>query len=239
MKIEQLVVIGDSHTSQYGFDTINTYNDIERIFLINAPGASIKGLLKEKSTLGLLEKIKNFEFTKKQKTLFVIGQCDVEFGYYYKSVLFGKKLSLDEFLDDLIKKYEKFLLSFNNEFIISAINPCTVINNEYNFNINFKDNVSHITNRFNETGELNGSLNFSDVTHIYNDNNETRNQNHKNFNKKLEIMCSKNNFKFVNLWDDITENDIVKNKFRRNGENHHLDINKELLEILYNKLINL
>lgn len=239
MKINELVVIGDSHTSQYGFDTIHSYNDIGRIILINAPGASIKGLLKEKSTLGLLEKIKNFEFTENQKTLFVLGQCDVEFGYYYKSVLLGEKISLDEFFNDLINKYETFLSGFNHEFIVSAINPCTVINNEYNFNVNFKDNISHITNKFNETGELNDVIDFSELSHIYNDNIEVRNSNHKYFNQKLESMCIKNNFKFVNLWDDITENDFVKGKFKREGENHHLNINKELLDLLYNKLINL
>jgi len=239
MKIEELVVIGDSHTSQYGFDTIKSYKDIEKFFLINAPGASIKGLVKEKSTLGLLEKIKGFEFTKKQKILFVIGQCDVEFGYYYKSVLNGKKLSIDEFFDDLIKKYESFLLGFDFEFIVSAINPCTVIDNEYNFNVNFKDNISHITNKLNETGELDNDVIFSELTHIYNDDNETRNNNHKYFNEKLESMCKKNDFNFINIWDDITENNFVKPNFRRDGDNHHLNINVELLEILYNKLIKL
>lgn len=239
MIIKELVVIGDSHTSQYGFDNIKNYNEIESITLINAPGASIKGLLKENSTLGLLNRIKNIEFNKNKKTLFIIGQCDVEFGYYYKSVLNGSKISLDEFFDDLIKKYREFLLTYKNDFIVSAINPCTVLNNEYNFNINFKDGVSHVTNNFNETGELNSSINFDDYKHIYNESNEVRNNNHKYFNKKLEEMCKNNNFKFINIWDDITDNNIIKEKFKREGENHHLNINLELLEILYNRLTKL
>ena len=239
MNIDELVVIGDSHTSQYDFDNLKSYKDINNIILLNAPGASIKGLLKKKSTLGLLERIKNFDFNERQKTLFVIGQCDVEFGYYYKSVLGNEKISLDYFFDDLIKKYEEFLLGYENDFIVSGINPCTVNNIEYNFNVNFKDNISHVTNNFNETGELDESINFIDYQHIYNDSNKIRNRNHKYFNSKLEKMCKINNFKFINIWDDITENDIIKDKFRKEGENHHLNISLELLEILYNKIKNI
>ena len=162
MTIEKLVVIGDSHTSQYGFDSVKSYKTIENIDLINAPGASIKGLLKEISTLGLLGKIKNFNFSKNHTALFVLGQCDVEFVYYYKSVLSGNKINIDDFFDDLINRYTKFLKNFDGEFIISAINPCTVYNIEYNFNVNFKDNISHLTNNLNETGELNNSINFNE-----------------------------------------------------------------------------
>ena len=52
-------------------------------------------------------------------------------------------------------------------------------------------------------------------------------------------MCKINNFKFINIWDNITENDIIKDKFRKEGENHHLNISLELLEILYNKIKNI
>jgi hypothetical protein len=52
-------------------------------------------------------------------------------------------------------------------------------------------------------------------------------------------MCENNNFKFVNIWDDITNDDLIKNEFRREGDNHHLNINIELLELLYNKIRNL
>jgi hypothetical protein len=239
MKIKELVVVGDSHTSQYGFDTIKSFKDIDKIILKNAPGASIKGLLKEKSTVGLSEIIKTFQFNQNQVVLFIIGQCDVEFGYYYKSVQNGLKIPIEIFFDDLINKYEKFLLGFSCDFIISAINPCTIFDIEYNFNINFKDNVSHLTNNLNETGELNNSINFSDYKHIYNDSYEVRNNNHKVFNDKLHQMCENNNFKFVNIWDDITNDDLIKNEFRREGDNHHLNINIELLELLYNKIRNL
>ena len=112
-------------------------------------------------------------------------------------------------------------------------------NIEYNFNVNFKDNISHVTNNFNETGELDESINFIDYQHIYNDSNKIRNRNHKYFNSKLEKMCKINNFKFINIWDNITENDIIKDKFRKEGENHHLNISLELLEILYNKIKNI
>jgi hypothetical protein len=239
MTIEKLVVIGDSHTSQYGFDSVKSYKTIKNIDLINAPGASIKGLLKEISTLGLLEKIKNFNFSKNHTTLFVLGQCDVEFGYYYKSVLSGNKINIDDFFDDLINRYTKFLKNFGGEFIISAINPCTVYNVEYNFNVNFKDNISHLTNNLNETGELNNSINFNEYKHIYNDSFEVRNNNHIIFNTKLKNMCENNNFKFITIWDDITENNFVKDKFKRPGDNHHLNNDLELLDILYNKLIKL
>ena len=35
MNIDELVVIGDSHTSQYGFDNLKSYKDIKLLFNLN------------------------------------------------------------------------------------------------------------------------------------------------------------------------------------------------------------
>ena len=109
--MSELVFIGNSHLGQFClldnpaiFDKYNVKLDK----IIQIPGSSIKGLKNMESTTGLNKTILNYNF-KKKIYIFHLGQVDIEFGYYYKSVLNKKKIDIHSFIDELIIIYSKFL----------------------------------------------------------------------------------------------------------------------------------
>ena len=229
-----IVFIGNSHISQFDIDNIpNSYNI--SVDLLEFPGASIKGLLNNNSKTGLLQKINSYNFENKL-AIFILGQCDVEFGYYYKSVQNGEKLEFSDFVEDLIAKYDSYLSNVNFDFVVLGINPCVVEDIKHNFRVNWNDDICFFENQINETGTLNSNLRFEDHLHIYNEDLKSRNDNHKFFNSRLRELCSERNYKFVDLYEDITENDIVLPEFKNFGLDHHLRKNIRLFDILHNKI---
>lgn len=76
------------------------------------PGASLTGLGREKSSLHLYNKIKNYVVNRKpQYTILKFGKADLEFGYYFKKYITGKHhLNLDEFSKSLIEPYRSRIL---------------------------------------------------------------------------------------------------------------------------------
>jgi len=231
MKNKNLVLIGNSHISQF------LVNPSYNIFIekLEFPGASIKGLLKENSTIGLKNMINSHDFTNKL-AIFILGQCDVEFGYYYKSVIQNKKINIDDFISDLIDKYVNYLSNLKFDFVVLGINPCVSDDIRHNFVVNFQDTQCHKTNKFNETGTLDDKYIYENYLHIYNDTLEMRNKIHKKFNEILKIKCESNGFNFVDLWDDITINDKIKNEFKPDRVDHHLKPSEKLFDYLFNKI---
>jgi len=74
------------------------------------------------------------------------------------------------------------------------------------------------------------------IINIYNTSYEERYNYHKIFNNKLIELCIINNIKYIDLWDELTENDKVKDKYMKNKCDHHLMPSKELTNILYDKV---
>jgi hypothetical protein len=62
--------------------------------------------------------------------------------------------------------------------------------------------------------------------------------NNKLFNTKLEEMCLKNGFKYIDFWDFVMENNKVKDKYMPSINDHHLKIvdDTELLEYILEKI---
>lgn len=229
-----LVFIGNSHISQFDLQSAESLYNMS-IDSLEFPGASVKGLINFNSQTGLYQKIKCYDFSNKL-AIFNLGQCDIEFGYYYKSVKSNNKLGINIFIDDVIEKYDSFLANIEYDFIVLAINPCVVDDIRHNFYVNWYDNVCHKENYINETGALNHNMKFEDYLHIYNDDLKTRNNYHKLFNDKLAEMCKLKNYKFINLYYEITNKDIVLDEFKNNSLDHHLKKNIKLFDILFRKI---
>jgi hypothetical protein len=233
MKFKNLVFIGNSHISQF-LVIKQSYGVISD--RLQFPGASIKGLLKENSKIGLSNMINSYDFNNKI-AIFVLGQCDIEFGYYYKSVRQNEKLNIDFFMEDLIVKYDKYLSQLSFDFVVVGINPCVSDDIRHNFYVNFEDMDCQDTNQFNETGTVDNNIKFEDYLHIYNDSLFTRNQIHKKFNTLLSKMCFEKGYKFVDIWDDITTNDTIKSQFKLDKLDHHIRESDEIFDFLYKRIL--
>jgi len=187
-------LIGNSHTSQ--FDS----NNLKKLY---GYGASIFGLLNENSSLKLKEQILQYQHLNPKTTLiFFLGQTDIEFIYYYRSVKQNKKLDIIFYIDDLIEKYIYFIKNYiTNDCIILGINPHVIKDIKHTFNVNFRATNGHTNGHTN--GDPNGSnnltINFEDYTHIYNDSYEDRFKFNMVFNEKIQVECTKNNIKYCDL----------------------------------------
>ena len=238
MKFKNLTFIGNSHISQFVVNTHLLESDGISVDRLQFPGASIKGLLKENSTIGLSNMIKSTNFDNKL-AIFILGQCDIEFRYYYKSVIQNEKINIDFFISDLVERYDRYLSNLTFDFVVVGINPCVSDDIRHNFYVNFEDTYCYDTNQFNETGTLDNNIKFEDYLHIYNDSIYDRNLIHKRFNSLLRDMCENKGYKFVDIWDDITTNDIINNEFKLDQVDHHLKESVELFNLLYKKILKL
>ena len=52
-------------------------------------------------------------------------------------------------------------------------------------------------------------------------------------------MCLEKKYKFVDIWDDITTNDIIKEEFKQDRLDHHLKESELLFDLLYEKILKL
>lgn len=225
--MKKLCLIGNSHTSQFNAENLSF------IDIIYCNGASIKGLVNENSKLQLKRQILKYEEVNPESILlFFLGQVDIEFGYYYKCVIDNIKYNIDDYINELITKYEYFLINFiKNKFIILSINPTTITDIKHNFNVCFRCGNGHVG----FYSEINNNINFDDVKEkFFNETFEERYFYNMKFNDKLKKMCEKNNFKFINLWNILCDkNNNLLEKYKPNTLDHHLKIDYELNLIKY------
>lgn len=224
---DNFCLIGNSHTSQF---------DNPKLNIIYGYGASICGLYNENSVLQFKNKILDFQKNNPEKILvFFLGQSDIEFIYYFKSIKNCKKLDFDKFIEDLINKYIGFVKTYINKAVILGINPTVIINNEHIFNVNFRDMIS---NNINPSGTHDTNVKYEDVKYFY-DNYDIRFKNNLNFNKLLQDKCLQHNIIYVDLYDEIFENlqnFKIKDIYLPNCDDHHLVKNYNLYICLINKL---
>jgi hypothetical protein len=216
-------LIGNSHTDQFDNPNMN---------ILYGYGASICGLYNENSVLKLKEKILNYQELNPEKTLvFFLGQSDVEFIYYYKSIKNNFKLDITEFLHDLVDKYVEFIKNYIKKPIVLGINPTVIKSNEHIFNVNFRE-----LSTVNPNGSNLLNINYDDVKEYY-DSFEKRFDNNLNFNKILKCECEKNNIIYIDLNDEILNDDMqVKEIYQPNYVDHHLIKNFNLYNVLIFKL---
>ncbi len=222
------VIVGNSHASIFDY--------FKNVYFISKPGASIVGLLKQNTKTRLNEDVHNsLESFKNTTYIFYLGQCDIEFSYYYKSVLNNEKLNVDEYIYKLINTYELFLQKISNKIIIFGINPCVVKDNSYNFKICFKDNNPFAKD--NENGCYDEKIIYEDYLHIFNDSQKDKNIIHKNLNESLKKMANKNQYNYFDIWDlVIDENGNVKNIYQPIENDCHIKKNNEICDYLLQKI---
>jgi hypothetical protein len=219
---KKICFIGNSHINQF-----NLPENIDRLYCL---GASIKGLSNPNSTLKLHEKIQEYCDEKPDAILlFVLGQVDIEFGYYYKCVKDGVKYAVKEYCDDLTQGFEQYLChNIKNPFYVLSINPTVITDIIHNFNVSFRC-INGIVGFY---SELNESVQFEDVSQFYNDSFEVRFENNRIMNDSLRAMCEKNGFKFIDFWDVLLdEENRVKQQYLPYFLDHHLCVGgTEILE---------
>uniref|UniRef100_A0A6C0DJG7 SGNH hydrolase-type esterase domain-containing protein n=1 Tax=viral metagenome TaxID=1070528 RepID=A0A6C0DJG7_9ZZZZ len=222
---DKFCLIGNSHTTQFDNPNMN---------ILYGYGASICGLYNENSVLKLKQQILDYQNQNQDKTLiFFLGQSDIEFIYYYKSIKNSKKLLIDEFIVSCVDKYIEFVKTYINNPIILGINPTVIKSNEHIFNVNFRE----ISN-YNPAGSNLLNINYDDVKDYY-DNFKIRFDNNLKFNKILKCECEKNNIIYVDLNDEILNEDMsVNEKYIPTYEDHHIVKNISLYNTLINKIKN-
>lgn len=217
-------LIGNSHTSQFK----------EEINIIYGYGASICGLSKNKSTLKLHEKILQEQKNNPDKLfVFFLGQSDIEFIYYYKSVKQNKKIDMELFINDLIDKYISFITkNITNKVAVLGINPTVITDNQHIFNINFRDYGNG-----NPAGNYDENYQYNYYLHIYNDSYDKRFHNNMEFNRKLKLKCDECNIPYIDINKYILdENNIVRSEYFPKCIDHHLLPNTKLYLALIEEL---
>jgi hypothetical protein len=215
-------LIGNSHTSQF--------DESEKLDILYGYGASIGGLLNENSYLRLKDTILNYQKENPNKIfIFFLGQTDIEFIYYFKSVKQNKKLEKISYINDLIQNYIYFIKNYiTNDCVILGINPHVIDDIKHIFNVNFRANCENDPN-----GKNNLTINFEDYLHIYNDSYEERFNFNKYFNDKLKVECKNNNIKYCDMNKYILdENNRVKTEYLPKYTDHHIAKNKNLFYYL-------
>jgi hypothetical protein len=222
-----IFIIGDSHSLIFNTEKPikNKYNFIDRH--LNA--TSISGLNNENSTLKYGAFIKSLipNFTKENFVIFHLGQVDLETIYWYKVCAKNENININNFIDDLIIKYKKFIVEseiinktnivihgvhlpcyYSNEYIIERLPEVWC---ELNKNI-----ITNIDSYKKKLKELNITINILTYNNLL-------------FNNKLKIMCEELNilyFDTTNFFiDEKTE--TLKDIFVGNPPNgplHNKDV---------------
>mgnify|MGYP000861068337 CR=1 FL=1 len=227
-----LCFIVNSHGGQFNLDKYNGIHNINNIYCL---GSSIKGLTNPLSKLQLYKKIDEYYHKNPDVTfIYFLGQVDIEFGFFYKQWKIQKKISIEDYIDDLITCYQTYLLNHNNyNFIILPINPNVITDVKHIFKVCFLENNGKDAGYSEET-----KLKFDDVKHLYNLSHEELYYHNKLFNKKLKQMCLKNNFKYIDFIPMLLDKDgCVKQQFKPRHIDHHLVCNDtSILEYILDKL---
>ena len=224
--MNNFAIIGNSHLSQFDNPHMKT---------IYGYGASILGLWNENSVLQLKKHILDYQKNNKNDILvFFLGQTDIEFIYYFKSVKQNKKIDINEYIHDLVDKYISFIKTFiTNKVVILGINPHVIKDIQHTYNVNFTEKTPQNPNGDNSSDKYK----FSDYLHIYNDSYETRCSYNMLFNKMLEEKCKHNNVNYITDNDIILDdNGNVKEKYFPRLVDHHLVKNIDLYNHLVEKL---
>jgi hypothetical protein len=223
--------IGNSHLGQF--------HDSGSVRKLYKMGASIKGLVNPNSKLQLREDIQSVIQTSPNTTLvFFLGQVDIEFGYYYKCVIDQKKYDIQDYINDLIQKYESYLQTLKVPFVVLSINPTVIKENAHIYRVCFtEDNGKQ--GYYSETVK-DMPYESEKVQMFLNDSFETRYSYNLLFNNALEEMCRKKSFQYVDFWPYICNDGVLKSQYAPKNTDHHLVCQDSgLFEYVMNKIQNI
>lgn len=211
--------IGNSHLDQFANEL-----SIQKLYKM---GASIKGLANPNSTLGLRDDIQSFARNNPHTTLvFFLGQVDIEFGYYYKCVMDQKKYDIEEYICGLLDKYITFLHTLQVPYIVLSINPTVIKRNSHIYKVCFTENNGYQGFYSQHRSDL--SFESEQVQLFLNDSFETRYLHTVFFNKKLQEVCRVHKIHFVDFWDFLFEDGLLKKKYIPKGLDHHLAVTHDV-----------
>jgi hypothetical protein len=218
-------IISNSHADQFDNQNLN---------ILHCYGASIDGLHDDYSPLQLKKTILDYQDSNpEKKLLFFLGQSDIEFIYYYMSIKNNTKINIDKIINYLVYKYIEFIKMYIKNPLVLGINPTVIKNNEYIFNVNFREKST-----VNPSGSFIPDINYEDVKDYYDDY-QTRFNNILKFNEKLKTECINNNIIYIDLNDEILDNDMnVKDIYQPKHDDHHIVKNITLYNHLIDKIFN-
>jgi len=235
-----LVFIGSSMLGQFKLQEnyhllLNNNHTVHRV--ISKGGSTIRGLNNPSSTTAINSEIRNISDMKNKTFVFHLGQVDIELGYYYKSAIAGRKLNKEEYINEIINKYEIFIQSIDGKKIIVGVNPTVIVDNRLIFNLNFNDNNNDLL-LSEEVGYYIGNLQFENFSHIYDDSEDDLNIFLKMLNTNLEKMCIKHNLFFCDMWPFLSSStNRIKDKYRPINLDNHIVCTTEVGEYLIKMLI--
>ena len=197
--LKTITLLGDSHTLCFCGSSLWNKNllidDNTLIINRNRDSVSISGLNNPKSKTGY-NKIINDNFKNKINcyNLFKLGQVDVEYVYYYKTLVKMENITKTDFYTNIIDKYLEYLNKFNNgNKIICGINLHA--SGKTDFDINYLKTIIGIDIDIDKT--------------LFN--HQIKMEDHLKFNKILKEKCILNNITYFDLTEECIE--IKNNSF--------------------------
>ena len=204
-------IFGDSHSRIFKKINLTKFTiDVDSI-----SGASLSGLTNKNSQLQVKNKIIDYLHNNKPSFLiFKFGQVDIDLQYYFKIVIKNQKINKKEYVKNLIQNYIKFIDEISkiypkHKIIIYGINPPTLIDKQKCF-----DYTLRIISEKNINNDIKNKL-LNSIDNI-----EERTIFSKLFNKTCKYYCDKNNIKYIEVFDDLLENNIIMSKYTNNNDHH-------------------
>lgn len=198
-------------------------------------GASVVGLGRERSSLNVKSLVDEY-ISEDAVNVFCFGQVDMELGFYYKKVVKRESVSLKEFALELATQYEKFLGALSSKSIVVKGLNLTVLKSPAFAhayirrivleNIKCDDAIKEHDIFLKESLES-----FSE-----------RNNATLLFNKKMQEICTVNNWKYFDINDHLSEYSPgkgVSDKFIPGGFDHHVVDSIEMRKVHLSKLFDI
>ena len=189
-------------------------------------GVSIKSILNKKDQFNdIVNALKKKKF---DCAFFIFGVVDMNFYYYYKTYEQEEKNMMDK-IYDYLPEYVSLVnnLSASNKCIIGIL-PSHIPTSNFKKMLEIYNTLS--PKKYNTLSpEKIKNIDDSDITI------SIRNERVKKINSILSAECDKKNILFCDIYDQITQNDILNDIFYLKHNPHNIHQNYEYLLLVYLK----
>ena len=196
-------IFGCSHCKSF----IRNFINIGNVKIINrgVSSASMTGVTRDSSKLQYKNKVQNVinNYKKKQKKVYYIfkfGQVDIEYVYFYKTLIKKETLDKNTFYNSIIDKYIEFLLNIKRTNKIDII----ICGSNLISPTNWKRYVKSILKLRSLPDDITYKSKQDDVLF---------------FNELLMVKSRENNIKYFDTTNECSKNGILKKEFV--GKDHH------------------
>jgi hypothetical protein len=196
-------IFGCSHCKSFIRNSINIGN--VKIINRGVSSASMTGVTRDSSKLQYKNKVQNVinNYKKKQKKVYYIfkfGQVDIEYVYFYKTLIKKETLDKNTFYNSIIDKYIEFLLNIKRTNKIDII----ICGSNLISPTNWKKYVKSILKLRSLPDDITYKSKQDDVLF---------------FNELLMLKSRENNIKYFDTTNECSKNGILKKEFV--GKDHH------------------